>query len=231
MDQIPQALTRAIGKEKVQLGAVVTSITDTQDGAKVAYTDAHGRARAITADYCIAACLHIYLRRSAQPRPGRRGGAGQVQRTAVGKIGLEYKSRWWETDHRIYGGITETDMDVSHIWYPSYGYHGDRGLVVGYYNTGANARTYGALSPVDRAARAVAQGVKIHGEKYRSELAIRSRWPGTSPVLEALDESALRHAGLRPACNSRPDTSTSPATGSATWSPGSTARSGRPATR
>lgn len=43
-------------------------------------------------------------------------------------------------------------------------------MLVGYYNSGANARTYGALTPAERQARAVAQGVRIHGEKYRTEL-------------------------------------------------------------
>jgi monoamine oxidase len=172
MDQIPQALTRAIGSHKIQLGAVVTSITDTADGATVTYTDPHGRMRQLTADYCIAALPpHLLARIPHNLGPDVQAALSRYRGTPVGKIGLEYKSRWWETDHRIYGGITETDMDVSHIWYPSYGYHGRRGLVVGYYNTGANATTYGALSPAEREARAVMQGVKIHGEKYRTELA------------------------------------------------------------
>ena len=70
-----------------------------------------------------------------------------VKPTSSGKIGLEYRSRWWETDHRIYGGITETDMDLSHIWYPSYGFHAARGVLIGYYNTGANADAYAAAHP------------------------------------------------------------------------------------
>lgn len=39
----------------------------------------------------------------------------------AGKIGLEYRSRFWEDDHRIFGGITETDMDLAHVWYPPTG--------------------------------------------------------------------------------------------------------------
>jgi monoamine oxidase len=62
-------------------------------------------------------------------------------------------------------------MDLAHIWYPSYGFHGERGVVIGYYNSGANATTYGALTPGKRLERALAQGAKIHGEKYRSGLA------------------------------------------------------------
>src|SRR5690606_41717675 len=88
----------------------------------------------------------------------------------AGKTVLPSRSRSWEDAHRPSGGLTATDMDLAHIWYPSYGYGERKGLVVGYYNTGANARAYADLAPREREARAVAQGVKIHGEKYRTEL-------------------------------------------------------------
>ncbi len=171
MDQIPRALTRAIGPGRVRLGAAVSQVTDLPDGVEVTYTQG-GKTRAIRADFCVAAMPpHLMARVPHNLGVDVQAALGSFPVTASGKIGLEYRSRWWETDLRIYGGITETDLDVSHIWYPSYGYHQRRGLIVGYYNTGTNARTYGALSPADRQARAVAQGVKIHGEKYRSELA------------------------------------------------------------
>jgi monoamine oxidase len=171
MDQIPRALTRAVGAHRVRLGAVVTQVTDLPDGVEVSYT-LDGKARVIRADFCITAMPpHLMARIPHNLGADVQAALASFPATAVGKLGLEYRSRWWETDLRIYGGITETDMDLSHIWYPSYGFHGQRGLIVGYYNTGANARAYGALSPAEREARAVAQGAKIHGEKYRSELA------------------------------------------------------------
>ncbi|MFE3900891.1 FAD-dependent oxidoreductase [Streptomyces sp. NPDC059153] len=43
--------------------------------------------------------------------------------------------------------------------------------MIGYCNTGSNADAYAALTPSDREARAIAQGVKIHGDKYRTGLA------------------------------------------------------------
>ncbi|WP_240760287.1 flavin monoamine oxidase family protein, partial [Phytoactinopolyspora endophytica] len=83
----------------------------------------------------------------------------------TGKIGLQYKRRFWEEDLNIFGGITQTNLDVSNIWYPSYGYLGQKGVLVGYYS-GA----YTDLSVAEREERAVAQGVKIHGDAYRDEL-------------------------------------------------------------
>lgn len=131
-----------------------------------------GRTRAITADFCIATLPpHLMARIPHNLGADVTAALGSFPATASGKIGLEYRSRWWETDLRIYGGITETDLDLAHVWYPSHDFHARRGLIVGYYNTGAAARAYGALTPAERTARAVDQGVKIHGEKYRSELA------------------------------------------------------------
>ncbi|MEU3182733.1 flavin monoamine oxidase family protein [Streptomyces sp. NPDC006923] len=171
MDRIPAALTRAVGGHRIRTGAVVQKITDKARGVTVTYSQ-DGRTRSIDADYCVAALPPHILAKI----PHNLGAAVQtaleaVRPSSAGKIGLEYRSRWWETDHRIYGGITETDMDLSHIWYPSYGFHERRGLIVGYYNTGTNADSYALLSPAEREKRAVAQGVKIHGDRYRTELA------------------------------------------------------------
>jgi monoamine oxidase len=127
---------------------------------------------AIEADYCVATLPpHVLARIESNLAAPVRSVLATFAPIAAGKIGLEYRSRWWENDLRIYGGITETDLDVRNIWYPSHDFHAERGLVVGYYTVGDAAEAYGRLTPADRAERAVAQGVKIHGEKYRTELA------------------------------------------------------------
>ncbi|MFD7664129.1 flavin monoamine oxidase family protein [Streptomyces sp. NPDC059788] len=170
MDRIPQALTRAVGERKIRTGAVVTRITDTAHGVTVTYTH-QGSTRTLDADYCIAALPPNILART----PHNLGGAVQSALEActpdsVAKLGLEYRSRWWENDHRIYGGITNTELDLGVIWYPSHAFHAERGVVIGYYNFGRDADAYGKPSPKERERRAVAQGVKIHGTKYRTEL-------------------------------------------------------------
>ncbi|MET9463138.1 flavin monoamine oxidase family protein [Streptomyces canus] len=171
MDQIPTAFARAIGHEKIRTGAAVTDIKNTMDGVVVTYTHG-GRTRVVKADYCIATLAPHVLAKT----PHNLGTKVQTALLAVkpanaSKIGLEYKSRWWEKEFKIFGGITETDMDLDHIWYPSYGHLGDRGLIIGYYNTGAHSDVYSALTPAQRLERAVVQGVVIHGDKYRTELA------------------------------------------------------------
>ncbi|NYV74122.1 flavin monoamine oxidase family protein [Streptomyces sp. UH6] len=171
MDAIPRAFARAVGHERIRTGAAVTGVHNTPSGVEVTYTRG-GRTEVVKADYCIATLAPWILART----PHNLGSTVQtalqaVRASSAGKIGLEYRSRWWEKDFKIFGGITETDLDLSHIWYPSYGHLGERGLVIGYYNTGSNADAYSALTPAQRLERAVAQGVKIHGEKYRTELA------------------------------------------------------------
>ncbi|WP_103887427.1 flavin monoamine oxidase family protein [Actinacidiphila yanglinensis] len=171
MDRIPYALATAIGARRIQYGSAVTRITDTEHGVTVAYSR-DGRARSIEADFCVSAMPpNILAKVPHNLGSGVQSALEAITPSSAAKIGLEYRSRWWETDYRIYGGITETDLDVTHIWHPSYGFHGERGLLIGYYNTGANADSYAPLTPAQREARAVAAGVKIYGDKYRSELA------------------------------------------------------------
>lgn len=228
MDRIPAALTRAIGERRIRTGAAVSKITDAAHGVTVTYTRG-GRTHTVEADYCIAALPPNILAKTAHNLgPAVQSALEACKPSSAGKIGLEYKSRWWETDHQIYGGITETDMDLSHIWYPSYGHQGRRGTVIGYYNYGADADAYAALTPREREARAIAQGVKIHGEKYRTELAasFSHHWRQT-PHLEAAWHS-LSGGPDAPAfapLNQAADASTSPVTTSATPTPGSTAPS------
>ncbi len=88
---------------------------------------------------------------------------------SVAKMGLEFKRRFWEEDEGIFGGITNTNMDLNTIWYPSYGYLGERGVLIGYYNFFDTADRYGVMTPKDREKRALEQGRKIHGDAYVSE--------------------------------------------------------------
>jgi monoamine oxidase len=172
MDRIPYALAKAIRAQggRIVYGAPVTEISNTGDGVRVVYDEGR-RERAHTADFAVSALPpQILTRIPGNLSQGTRDALAYAVPVATGKIGLEYRRRFWEEDEKLFGGITNTNMDLSTIWYPSYGYLGDRGTIVGYYNFGANAVSYGDLSPAARAARAVAQGRKIHGDPYADEL-------------------------------------------------------------
>ncbi|MEV4087233.1 FAD-dependent oxidoreductase, partial [Nonomuraea fuscirosea] len=166
MDAIVTKLVEAVGQDRITTGAKVTKITSLADGVEVVHSGG-----AVKADYCVAT-LPPHLLAKIPHNLGARVTAALSKPVpaAAGKIGLEYGRRWWEREDRIYGGVTETDLDITHIWYPSHGYHSERGLLVGYYNTDANAELYAALTPEDRRRRALTQGKKIHGEKYRQDV-------------------------------------------------------------
>jgi monoamine oxidase len=171
MDRIAYALEAAVGRRLITYRAQVRSISNTGSGVTVVYDGPGGRPRTASADFCVCTIPPQVLAKipSNLTEPVRDALAYPVP-NATGKIGLQYRRRWWEQDENIYSGITNTNLDLSTIWYPSYGYHGAKGVVVGYYNFGANAQAYAALTPAEREARAVAQGVRIHGEAYRTEL-------------------------------------------------------------
>ena len=169
MDRIAYALEQAVGRSKVRYGAAVRSITNTQSGVDVVYTAANGRPRLLRADFCICTIPPQVLKDIPTNFSADVDAAlAAAVPASTGKIGLQYGTRWWEQSEQIYGGITNTNMDLSTVWYPSYGYHGEKGLVVGYYNFGANAELYGGVPHAARLARAVAQGSKIHGDAYRA---------------------------------------------------------------
>ena len=137
---------------------------------QVAYRDGY-RTRVAEGDFAVCTIPPQVLKGVTNNFAGpTRDALAYAVPVATGKIGLEYKRRFWEEDEQIFGGITNTNMDLSTIWYPSYGYLGDRGLVVGYYNFGANAVSYGDAPLPERLSRALAQGRKIHGDPYAREL-------------------------------------------------------------
>jgi monoamine oxidase len=182
MDRIAYAFADAVGKKNITYNAPVTEIRNTGSGVTVTYTDARpGRTRVIQADHCIVTIPPMVLKNIPSNLSAETKAALQVPVGAnTGKIGLQYKRRFWEEDEKIFGGITATNMDVSGIWYPSSGFLGKKGVVVGYYS-GA----YTNLTVAEREARAVAQGVKIHGPAYRDELetSFSVAWPKVPEAL------------------------------------------------
>ncbi|MEJ3750005.1 flavin monoamine oxidase family protein [Actinomycetes bacterium KLBMP 9797] len=171
MDRIAYALEEAVGRRHITYGAAVSSLSNTGSGVSAVYTGPDGRQRTATADFCVCTIPpQVLAKIPSNLSPPVKDALAYAVPVSTGKIGLQYGRRWWEEDENIYSGITNTNLDLATIWYPSYGYHGAKGVVVGYYNFGAAQDAYTALSPAEREARAVAQGVKIHGEKYRTEL-------------------------------------------------------------
>ncbi|HSK91286.1 MAG TPA: flavin monoamine oxidase family protein [Euzebyales bacterium] len=170
MDRLPHALADAL-RGRIRYNAEVRGITSTADGVEVVFDDGSGNGTLIEADYCVCTLPpHLLARIPTSFAPEVTSGLAAVQTVPTAKIGLHYRRRFWELDERIFGGITTTDLDIGAIWYPSSGYLGEHGVLVGAYNFLDATGTYAALEPAARQARAVEQGVKVHGRAYADDL-------------------------------------------------------------
>ncbi|MFD4183101.1 flavin monoamine oxidase family protein [Rhodococcus sp. NPDC058514] len=171
MDRIYHAFQEAIGTDRIQYGAEVTAMKNVPDGVIVEYTQ-DGKAQSVTADYCICTVPPNLVGRFANNLPADVLTALEAAiPVSSGKLGIEYSRRWWETEDRIYGGASNTDKDISQIMFPYDHFGSDRGVVVGYYNTGKRHLAFESLTHKQRLAKAVAEGTAIHGDKYGRDIA------------------------------------------------------------
>jgi monoamine oxidase len=176
IDALPRAFVARL-PGRIRYGATVTAIRKTPDGVRIAYTDAERAPQAIEAAFCICTIPLPVLRTiPADFSAAWTASIGRVAYMASAKIGLEFKRRFWEEDDRIMSGISRTDEAITQVWYPSYGYFGQRGVLTGAYAVAANAETIGNLAPAERETLALRQGAKIHPQ-YPAEFvsSFRSR--------------------------------------------------------
>jgi monoamine oxidase len=171
MDRIPYAFEKAIGREKINYGAKVLELRNTSSGVEVDYMNPDGQTRRLQADFAICTLPpQIAAKVPSNLSAATIEALKYAEPTAAGKMGIEYGRRWWEMDRRIYGGITNTDTDLRNIWYPSHGFHGERGTLIGYYNVGEKARKFGAMQPDARLAKALELGAQVHGPVYAKDV-------------------------------------------------------------
>lgn len=161
-DNLAKALAKQVG-ERVRYQAEVQGIHQSVVGVRVVYHDSAGQSQEMTGDFCICTIPLSVLRyipiEASQKFKMAIAAVGYVP---TGKIGLQFKRRFWEEDEGIYGGITLTDTAITQIWYPSSDYLSARGILLGYYNFGPAAAALGQFTPAQRAAFALQEGRKIH---------------------------------------------------------------------
>jgi monoamine oxidase len=159
---LAKGFERKVGS-KITFGAVVQEIRQSPNGVRVVYRETHGNAQEITGDYCICAIpLSVLKGISSDFSPAMQRAIAGVPYMAVGKIGLQFKRRFWEEDDKIFGGMSRTNMPITQIWYPATGFLGRKGVLVGYYNYGPNATAMSGQPHAQREAQALEQGAKIH---------------------------------------------------------------------
>jgi monoamine oxidase len=168
MDRLPHALATRL-KDRIIYQAAAKEIRQTEHGVSVVYAEGSGRQRKIDADYLVCALpLTLLSAVDTDFVPEYKKAIAGVPYAAAGKIGMQFKRRFWEEDDSIFGGATRTDQDIAQIVYPSTGYLGKKGTLVGYYLQGQSGRPIGDKTPAERLAIALEQGGRIHPQ-YATE--------------------------------------------------------------
>ncbi|MDB5423825.1 MAG: monoamine oxidase [Phenylobacterium sp.] len=176
MDQIAKAMERKVAPA-IRYSTVVEKVAQNAAGVEVFVVDAAGKKSSIKGDYVVCTIPLSVLRSiEMQVSPRFKQAIGAPAYAPVGKIGLQMKRRFWEEDDHIYGGHIYTDNpDILTISFPSSGWQGNKGVLLGYYNFGGNAAKISAKTPAERAAFAVAFGQKVmpqYAENYEKSFSV-----------------------------------------------------------
>jgi len=95
------------------------------------------------------------------------------------KVGFQGRSRFWEEEDRIYGGISWTKGAIHQIWYPNYSFNSPTGVLTGAYNSGQRAIDFAKLNRDQRVKTALGWGEKLHpgyAEKVFADNGVTIAW-------------------------------------------------------
>jgi monoamine oxidase len=196
MDNLPKAIAARL-KGSITYNAAAREIRQSEQGVTVTYADKSGAMRTLEADYLVCAMpLPLLAEVDTDFTPEFKKLMSSVAYAAAGKIGLQFKRRFWEEDHQMFGGATKTDMDITQIVYPSYGFLGKKGTLVGYYLQGGTGRPIGEKTPAERLQLALEQGRQIHPQyatDFENGFSVawhkvkwsRGSWSATAPATKA----------------------------------------------
>ena len=133
MDRIPYAFAKSL-EELIQYECPVSEITTGDGSVTVAYRKG-GVAQTMTADFCICTMPISVLAKtknnfSAETKAAFTG----MPMTALYKVAWE-APRFWETENRIYGGISFLKNTVDLVWYPTDKMFSKTGVIVAGFNS------------------------------------------------------------------------------------------------
>ncbi|HVV70746.1 MAG TPA: flavin monoamine oxidase family protein, partial [Verrucomicrobiae bacterium] len=171
-DRIATALSAKLGNI-IHHRCVVRELLNTERGVKVTYADGGGE-KQLEGDYCICTLpLTVLTDVNHNLSSNMSRAIDKTVYIAAGKLGMQFKRRFWEEDEMIYGGITHTNNDLYQIFYPSNDYHSRKGILIGYYHFNERAEKAGELSYADRERLAFTKGKLVHPQ-YEQEYEGRS---------------------------------------------------------
>jgi monoamine oxidase len=175
MDKIVEAFKRKVG-HLIRYQSEVLEVNAGADGVEVTYQDRRtGEQKRVRADYCIS---NLPLPRLSKLKtnlsPDFKVAVDYTKFGSLYKFGWQANRRFWESDkYAIYGGISYTDHPITQMWYPSNGYHGNKGIIAGSYAYFDQAEAFGRMRLSDRVKAAREGAAKFHDE-FNSELLVPS---------------------------------------------------------
>jgi monoamine oxidase len=139
MDSVPMAFAKQLGPV-VRLHSEVTAIRRKSSGVAISYTDKRtGKQKSVEAAYCIVTIpLKVLAAVEADFSPDYRAAIHSVTYGNAIKIAWQSR-RFWETDDRIYGGISWVKGPTTMVWYPSDRFFSRKGILLGAYAVGEAA--------------------------------------------------------------------------------------------
>jgi monoamine oxidase len=184
---------------RITYRAAVREIRQSERGVWVIYADVQGQPRRIDADYCISTIpLPVLTDIQKDVSQPVQSAIAAARYDGAGKIGLQFKRRFWEQDDEIYGGRSWTDQEVGQIIYPSHGFTTAKGVLVGYYLDFRG--TMRERPPAEIQRLALEHGARVHPQ-YATEFenAFSVTWarvPWSRGSWRS--ESSAAHQGLAP---------------------------------
>ncbi|MDE0855543.1 MAG: flavin monoamine oxidase family protein [Nevskia sp.] len=170
MGRIGEAFGRELGP-LIRYNARVTQIQQDEHGVTAVYEDRlkPGSVLKARADWCLCTIpLPVLAEIPMNVGAELAAAIAAVPYASAIKVGLQFKRRFWEEDEHIYGGISYTDLPITNIGYPNYGYHGGgKGVLLGAYIWGLNAMEFTAMTPQERVHKALEYGAQIHPQYTR----------------------------------------------------------------
>lgn len=168
MDQIWRAFLRTPVGKKVRYGREVTGVFNITEGGqprvKVTHEPAGGGAsEELVADWCISTMpLPILAGVKNNFSAEYAAAVKKVTFADTCKVGWQTDSRFWETQDEMYGGISYIRDNITQMWYPSWAYFTQKGILTGAYNYDDDARLMASLGLRQRLELAMKGGRKLH---------------------------------------------------------------------
>jgi monoamine oxidase len=199
MDQIPVGIERGLKRRAVR-GVEVQRVRHSPVGVTINMVDTKsGASRTVEADYCVCTIPFPVLAMidTDFPKPVATAIAS-VQYDDSNKVAFD-APRFWERD-QIYGGISFVGGETSLIWYPSWGHHSERGMLLGCYSSGESGAKFAKRPIAEQIAMARAAIEKAHpghGKDCSNPLAVNWKkvplslgpWPNWNPDRKGPQES------------------------------------------